>query len=420
MTISPPADPARSEKIHHDQTRAAGRIDTDSEAIAAAHQLADEFAVEASARDSNRSLPFNEVERFSQSGLWAITVRKEFGGPGLSYATLASVTRIISAADASLGQIPQNHFFLVEALRWSASAAQKERIFGNVLRGDRLGNALSERKPPSPDERLSRLVPIDGGWLLEGEKFYSTGVIFADWVVGSGKRPDGEECFAIVARGTPGLQIINDWSGFGQRTTASGTTLFQKVRVSDDAIVPIRAPTLWNLAVPVAHIIHAAIDAGIAKAAVDAAITFLREQARPGIGAGLAQATDDPYTILDIGAQVIQLHAAEALLARAGELIDRASENPSVETAATATIAVYEAKVASAQAALSASNKLIELGGTRSTLSEWNLDRHWRNARTHTVHDPVRWRQRAIGDYWLNGKNPAIGKYVTPVPGESP
>jgi alkylation response protein AidB-like acyl-CoA dehydrogenase len=51
-------------------------------------------------------------------------------------------------------------------------------------------------------------------------------------------------------------------------------------------------------------------------------------------------------------------------------------------------------------------SKLIELGGSSATLARHNLDRHWRNARTHTVHDPVRWKYHAVGNYWLNGANP--------------
>ena len=52
------------------------------------------------------------------------------------------------------------------------------------------------------------------------------------------------------------------------------------------------------------------------------------------------------------------------------------------------------------------SEKLFELAGSRATLAEFNLDRHWRNARVHTLHDPVRWKYHAIGNYYLNDANP--------------
>jgi alkylation response protein AidB-like acyl-CoA dehydrogenase len=102
----------------------------------------------------------------------------------------------------------------------------------------------------------------------------------------------------------------------------------------------------------------------------------------------------------------VSVAASDALLARAGNFVDAAAEDPTVETVAAASIAVAESKAASTEAALYVSNKAIELAGSRATLQEFGLDRHWRNARTHSVHDPVRWKYRAVGDYWLNGINP--------------
>lgn len=79
---------------------------------------------------------------------------------------------------------------------------------------------------------------------------------------------------------------------------------------------------------------------------------------------------------------------------------------PDAETVAAAQLAVAEAKVLTTEVALGASNTLFELAGTRATLAEHNLDRHWRNARTHTLHDPVRWKYAIVGNHALNGVNP--------------
>jgi alkylation response protein AidB-like acyl-CoA dehydrogenase len=68
---------------------------------------------------------------------------------------------------------------------------------------------------------------------------------------------------------------------------------------------------------------------------------------------------------------------------------------------------VAEARVLTTEASLAAGSKLFELAGTQSTLDPLNLDRHWRNARTHTLHDPVRWKLHAVGNYYLNGAAPA-------------
>jgi alkylation response protein AidB-like acyl-CoA dehydrogenase len=157
---------------------------------------------------------------------------------------------------------------------------------------------------------------------------------------------------------------------------------------------------------PLAQIMHAAIEAGIARGALADTINYVRTRARPWTDAGVDHAYEDPYTIANVGEMQIRVSASDALLARAGEYVDIATANPTAETVAAASIAVAESKAASTEAALFVSSKLIELAGARATLKEFGLDRHWRNARTHSVHDPVRWKYRAIGDYWLNGINP--------------
>jgi alkylation response protein AidB-like acyl-CoA dehydrogenase len=132
----------------------------------------------------------------------------------------------------------------------------------------------------------------------------------------------------------------------------------------------------------------------------------VREYTRPWKDSGVAHGYEDPYLIAEVGAIKVNFDASNALLARAGQYTDEAAARPSAEAVGAASVAVAEAKVAATGASLFASSKLIELAGSRATLAEFGLDRHWRNARTHTVHDPVRWKLRAIGDYWLNGISP--------------
>ena len=134
----------------------------------------------------------------------------------------------------------------------------------------------------------------------------------------------------------------------------------------------------------------------------------MRTKSRPWVDSGVEHAWQDPYTIQAIGDLTLRLHAAEALLDKAGLAVDKAVETPNVDTVAQAQIAVAEAKVLSTEIAIAATNKLFELAGTRSTLAEHNLDRHWRNARTHTLHDPVRWKYAILGNYFLNGVNPPL------------
>ena len=156
------------------------------------------------------------------------------------------------------------------------------------------------------------------------------------------------------------------------------------------------------------QIIQAAVDAGIGREALDDTVRFVREKARPWIDSGQERAADDPYAIQAIGDLTVRQHAAEALLDRAGFALNEAVARPTPESVAAAQLAVAEAKVLTTEVAIAASNKLFELAGTRSTLAAENLDRPWRNARTHTLHDPVRWKVAIIGNHALNGVKPPL------------
>lgn len=217
-----------------------------------------------------------------------------------------------------------------------------------------------------------------------------------------------------MQRATPGLRVVDDWSGFGQRTTASGTVLLNNVRVDADLVVDNwRLNESPNIQGAVSQLIQAAIDLGIAREAIADTVRFVRERSRPWIDAKVERNSDDPYVIADIGKLSIELHAAEALLRKAGRVLDEVSASPvDAQAAARASIAVAEAKVLSTELSLLASEKLFELSGSRATLAEFNLDRHWRNARVHTLHDPVRWKYHAIGAYRLNGTLPARHSWI--------
>ena len=398
--------PSRPAMPGSDRRPGAHRIATDREALDIARSLAPALAAEASARDRNRTHPHAEIDRFSASGLWGITVPRAYGGAEVSAVTLAEVTAIISQADSSIGQIPQNHWYMVEALRLDGFEAQKTFFFDLVLSGTRFGNAYSERGTVRATEHATRLRQTANGPILNGTKYYSSGVLHADWIAAVARDDENRVVIAFVRAGTEGVEVIDDWSSFGQRTTASGTTNFQDVRVDPAHIVPHHAafdrPTSMG---PLAQIIHAAVDVGIARAALADTLIHAR-QARPWVDSGHDKATDDPYTLAIVGRLQTDVDAASAMLARAGRFVDAASLEPDEQAVAEASVAVAEAKILANDAALATSNILFELAGTRSTVAAANLDRHWRNARTHTLHDPVRWKYHAIGNYHLNAVKP--------------
>jgi SfnB family sulfur acquisition oxidoreductase len=381
------------------------RIRDDAHALEVARELAADFTRDAVVRDIERRLPWEELERFTASGLWGITVPREYGGAGVSSGTLAEVIALISAADGSLGQIPQNHFYALEVLRVGGSQAQKAFFYERVLAGDRLGNALAEIGHKD-FKRRTRLTGGDGQWQVDGNKFYCTGALYAHWIPTLVVRQvDKREVAFLVSvpRHAPGVTVTDDWDGFGQRLTGSGSVQFDAVPVDAEWIVPFQVSFETATTIgPFAQIMHAAIDLGIGRGALQATLPYVRSHARPWIDAGVARAQDDPLAIRLVGDIAVRLRAAEALVRRAGRIVDAAQKSPDEHSVAAASIAVAEARVLTTTASLDAGTRLFELAGTGATLDGMGLDRFWRNARTHTLHDPVRWKYHAIGNYYLN------------------
>lgn len=384
-------------------------IKTEAEAIEIAHKLATEFAKGASERDRNRIWPAAELDAFSQSGLWAINVPKEFGGLDASWVTINRVIAIIAEADPSIGQVSQNHLGVVAAIRTVSDKAQQALLFAEVLNGARFGNAFSEFGSKRAVDFETKFEDKGDHVIVKGKKFYASGALLAHYVPIVALDDDGRAWYAIADRGAEGLSVIDDWSSFGQRTTLSGTVTLDNVRVPKTHLVPG-----WKgYAEPSAdgaifQIIQAGVDLGIARAAIKDTIEFVKTRSRAWVDSGLERASDDPYTIQAIGDLVLRANATEAVLDVAGLAVDAAVANPTANTVAHAQIKTAEAKILSTEIAIQATNKLFELAGTRATLAEHNLDRHWRNARTHTLHDPVRWKYAILGNYYLNDVKPPL------------
>ena len=389
----------------------ARRLTDEAEALAVADSLASAFAAGASERDAHRRLPHAELDALAASGLLAITVPRRFGGLDASAATLSRVIAVLSAADPSIGQIPQSHFTFAEALRRGGSEALQERVFGQLLDGGRLANAQTERGGKTVTDDATRIVDEGGTLFLDGTKYYCTGAGFADLLAVRAVVHDGpaqRKVIAYLPADTPGVTVVDDWDGFGQRTTGSGTVRFDRVAVDPAALLDFSAllarPSTYGAR---AQLIHAAIDTGIARGALTAAAEVVTG-ARPWFEAGVDRAQDDPYLIAQAGELEVTVRGAEALLAAAAARIDEADAADEPERAAIseASLATAAAKVAAGRAARAAGAELFDFGGTRTAAAAANHSRFWRDARTHTLHDPERWKLHHLGRWALSGQIP--------------
>ena len=286
---------------------------------------------------------------------------------------------------------------------------QQARFFGAVLAGARIGNAGPEKGRRALTHNSTALRRGAGGLRLSGQRFYSTGAIFAHWIPTRASDPEGRAVQVWVPHDAPGLQVVDDWASFGQRTTASGTVIFDDVPIPEEQVIPVwQRAEIPGLAGPVSQLIQAAIDSGIALGALREAVRFVQEKARPWMDSGLERALDDPHILADVGRLQVDVWAAQAVLREAAAELDRIAAVPvTAESSARASVAVAEAKIVTTEIALTAAEKLFELAGSAATRAAPNLGRIWRNARVHTLHDPVRWKYHLLGNWHLNGAQPA-------------
>ncbi|MFQ6395876.1 SfnB family sulfur acquisition oxidoreductase [Nocardia sp. KC 131] len=406
----------------------ADRVESAAQARSIATRLAADFASGAAARDRDRELPHREIDLLAASGLLAVTVPSVHGGADLPPSAVAEVVRILAAADPNIAQIPHSHFVYLNLLRLAGTEKQRRRYFARVLDGGRIANAQSERSAATVAEIATTVRPDGERFRIDGVKYYCTGSLFADLlaVLTRLEDPDNRsglpagEYIVFLPADSPGVRVIDDWNGLGQRTTGSGTVSFDGVVVEGDQLVgraaAVNAPTGYGA---FAQLLHTAIDAGIARGALTAATEFVQTNSRPWFEAGVARAVDDPLLIQRFGELSVAVSAAEATLVAAGTAVDAATHgvpggagSPDgsgvPELATRASLAVATAKVLADLAATEVSAALFEVGGTRSAAADLNLSHYWRNARTHTLHDPVRWKYQHIGRALLHDTPPPL------------
>ncbi|WP_025424329.1 acyl-CoA dehydrogenase family protein [Sodalis praecaptivus] len=389
------------------------------QALARADAFRQRFAAGSSQRDRERRLPREEMTELKQSGLLALRVPRAFGGAEIDMVTFSRVLRLLAAGDPNIAQAIAPQFTNLEKLRLYGSAEQQARYFAHTLAGGLMSNAAAEKGGNFIGDIATTLRREGAGWRLNGRKAYSTGSLFSTLILVTARHPDGGRAAVFVPVDRAGVHMFDDWDGMGQRTTASGTTEYHNVVINEDEILPV--PAFGHRRThegAFAQLIHSAVDAGITQAALEDACRYGREQARVLRDSGVNAATEDPYVLQTVGEMAIMTHGAEALLERGARLLDDALE-ASYHTApdadrrlAEASIAIAEAKFATTEASLRVSEMLFRLGGASATRQTLNLDRHWRNARTHTTHDPVAYKARAVGDFYLNGNLPPINTKI--------
>lgn len=261
-------------------------------------ELGSKLAEESAFRDAERRLPFDTFGRIRQLRLGALRVPTAWGGAGWRWQDVVRQYMSLARGDASVAQAFLGHVVFVERLMLMRSQEQQHRFLPLAAEGELFSCAAAERGTGVRGELQTRLIQEGDHFRLNGVKQYSTGALFGDWLKIRALNEQGELVSAIVPANRPGIIRHDDWNGMGQRGTASGTTELHQVRVDASEVLlmePWRARRHHGGSS--AQIIHCAIDAGIALAALDEGIVFAQKHVRPVKESGLNNGSEDPYLL---------------------------------------------------------------------------------------------------------------------------
>lgn len=377
-------------------------------------ELLDRIAAGAKDRDLHDDNPFDQVSQLKRAGFGALRLPETLGGSGFTVPQLFDAVIDVARADPIVAHIFRTHFWFVEERLRTADEPTSAEWLRKVADGKIFGNAFSEKGSQAVGSLVfnTRLKADPGNRLwLDGEKYYSTGTLFSDYLTVATTTDHDSAATVVIPADRQGVQLIDDWDGFGQRRTGTGTTTFTHVAVSPDEIL---ADTPYD-AEPVPTVQYAALQlyihavvAGILANVVDDGVALLRSRERSFSHALTEAPVDDPLYQRQLGVLASTAYVARAAVLDAAAAIAAANASetdgaPDPKLAAAAQLAVAKVKVHLDDVAPEAATRLLELGGASAASRQKNLDRHWRNIRTITLHNPVAYKARVIGENLLHG-----------------
>jgi alkylation response protein AidB-like acyl-CoA dehydrogenase len=364
-------------------------------------------------REQKRELAGDAVRWLKESGFTALRVPRQYGGSGATLPQFFTLLTRLGEADSNLPQILRLNFGFIELRLESDDEAARARWLSRIAQGETVGAAISERTGSTHNTVTVTPDDASGQWRLNGEKYYSTGALYSDWI--NVTAHDGEQDVHLLVRGdAPGVTRLDDWDGFGQRLTASGTTRFENVLVAEDQILyrfNASEPRRNTLVTSFYQAVHLATLAGIARAVLRDGVAFVQGRTRTFGVPGRSSPRDSPLVHRVVGRLASLAYSAESIVdsvAAALENVHRArvEGRASSEDYVALDIQVYKAQQIVIEQVLEASTLLFEVGGASATSEARRLDRHWRNARVIASHNPAIQREAAVGAFHLNGTAP--------------
>jgi alkylation response protein AidB-like acyl-CoA dehydrogenase len=369
--------------------------------------LLPQIAEGAAARERTRQLPHEQIRQLAAARLLTLRIPQRYGGSESSVREVVQFVIDLAAVDSNIAQSLRPSFAFVESLLVQKSEAERQLWFAHYLQGEVFGNAGWEIGGAN-GQVSARLVPEGEHFRANGSKYYSTGALYADWVSAVALDENEEPVSFVVPRDREGLELVDDFDAMGQRLTASGTTRLNNVLVRREEIrTRVVEEGQRSIITPFLQLFLGAVQAGIARNALNDAVAFAKDHARPIKHSSARRSVDDPYVEFSVGEISARAFAAEAVVLRAADSIDVAWARDLDHDAVTrAAVDVAQAQYIAAESALKAAELLFDVGGASTTGRSHNLDRHWRNARTVANHNPRHWKAAVVGAYRLKGSEP--------------
>lgn len=389
---------------------------TVNQLLARTKVVAQQIGVRAVERDRNDELPYDCFVIVRDARIGALRVPARLGGPGGTISDVIEALVTLATGDANVAHALRTHFASSEALFLGPETQEQKKRARQMLTGALFGGAGAELGTSRPsNDTTSTLVRSGCGYVLNGNKFYTTGTAFCDYVATSALTESGETVRLVLPIDRPGIDILNDWDGMGQRLTASGGVRFVDVEVTDEDIV-IGAPAKNSFGArhngTYRQLILMAAQAGSVRGLLREGIEYGRHQARPITHSHAETARGDHFVQLEVGRIAAISHAIDVIIADAARTLDHSAaailaEDPRLDRIiADASIAIAKAQSVLAPLALEAAERIFNIGGASATSRKRGFDRHWRNIRTIKSHNPVFYKEKAIGYYLLNDEPP--------------
>ncbi|WP_168699028.1 acyl-CoA dehydrogenase family protein [Gordonia paraffinivorans] len=357
------------------------------------------------AREEDRRLAYDEVSWLREARFGALRVPVEYGGYGATVRQLFRLLIDLATAESNLPQALRVHWSFVEDQISALPAPEAQDWLRKIAEGTLVGNAITEPGVGAIDRYQTRVTAEGDGYRLDGTKYYSTGSLYSDHILVAADK-DGERVSVLVDATAEGVTQHDDWDGFGQRLTASGTTEFNGVQVTEDRILgPGYGTAGRTYATSYLQLVQLSVLAGIAQRATDDVSEWVRERKRTFTHSAAELPRHDPLVQQVIGRLTSAAYTARTLVLDIADQLDRLAETGWQDEQL---LDKVEFDVARAQATLiplvlDATTQLFEVGGASITSERLRLDRHWRNARVISAHNPLIFKLQALGDHVLNG-----------------